>query len=84
MITRYPNNSIMRIGKCYGHFDEVFGIKTYQHPNLSDLVYHLIWLDTNESVEGIGYFTSPISLENWLSLNRQSLIDKKFEKLFLT
>jgi hypothetical protein len=47
-------------------------------------LYLIVWLDSGEQVLGTGGFFDPIQAENYVKENHQSLIDKQFERDFLT
>lgn len=76
-------HNITRIGKP-GKFNQTFGIIAHEVQFLMEPLYIIVWLDSGEQVLGTGGFFDPIQAENYVEENHQSLIDKQFERDFLT
>ncbi len=75
-------NWTIKIGRP-GKFDTTFGLIRVEYPQLMEPLFAIVWLDNNERVPGIGAFIDPVVAEEFIKKNRQLLIDKEFEKVFL-
>ena len=76
------NTRIIRVNRG-DKKDDVFGVKAHSHPQLTEYLNKIVWLDTGEPVAGLGSFAAFGNAELYIHIHREKMINRNIEDILL-